>query len=411
MKFYFKENVLEKTKERINFLFDEFEEVCVSISGGKDSTVILNLCLDIARERNRLPLSVLWIDQEAEWQYTVDYVTKVMESKEIKPYWFQMPMVITNNANSKERYAFCWEEGKEDEWIHSKHQLSIKENIYGTDRFHDLFAGIANVEFKDKKTAFIAGVRAEEAPKRLLAISTTLTYKNITWGKVLNKKGLYTFYPIYDWSYTDIWKYIFDNKIEYNKAYDELYRYGVKIQDMRISNLHHETAIQSLLLVQEIEPKTWNKISKRITGANTIKHLRNNSFRCPKELPFMFKTWEEYAYHLIENIIQEQKNKDRLKEKINIDYEIYNTSEPLMKSFWKIIINTVLSADWDFTKYENFIKNPLVYNYRVFKQKKYQVINPPYETLHFEYFSEKEKNQFFKELFEWKELNKLLKKN
>ena len=64
MKIYSKKNVLDAAYERINYLFDEFENVVIGFSGGKDSTTVLNLALKVATEKNRLPLSVLWIDQE-----------------------------------------------------------------------------------------------------------------------------------------------------------------------------------------------------------------------------------------------------------------------------------------------------------------------------------------------------------
>ena len=39
MKFYLDENVYDAAIERIEYLFDEFDEVIVSFSGGKDSTI------------------------------------------------------------------------------------------------------------------------------------------------------------------------------------------------------------------------------------------------------------------------------------------------------------------------------------------------------------------------------------
>ena len=287
MKIYLNENVYVKSIDRINYLFDQFENVVVGFSGGKDSTTCLNLCLQVATERNRLPLSVLWIDQEAEWQGTVDYCELIMSRPDIKPYWLQMPMVITNNASSYERYSNCWDESKKDLWIHPKNELSIKENTYGTDRFHELFEKIFAKEFKDQKSCYISGVRCEESPKRQMTLTNGLTYQNITWGKLLSKKlQHYTFYPIYDWSYTDVWKYIFDNKIPYNRIYDEMYRHGVSVMNMRVSNLHHETAIQNLLLIQEIEPETWEKICVRVDGVNTIKHLEKGKLYLPKGIAF-----------------------------------------------------------------------------------------------------------------------------
>jgi len=46
MKIFLKENVMEAARRRISWLFDEFDDICVSISGGKDSTVVYNLCLE-----------------------------------------------------------------------------------------------------------------------------------------------------------------------------------------------------------------------------------------------------------------------------------------------------------------------------------------------------------------------------
>ena len=66
MKIYSKENVHTEAIKRINRLFDDFENVVVGFSGGKDSTVCLNLTLMVAEQRNRLPLKVVWVDQEAE---------------------------------------------------------------------------------------------------------------------------------------------------------------------------------------------------------------------------------------------------------------------------------------------------------------------------------------------------------
>ena len=50
-RFYQKQNVYEAAKERRAFLYDEFDEVIVSISGGKDSSVIYHLAMEVAREK------------------------------------------------------------------------------------------------------------------------------------------------------------------------------------------------------------------------------------------------------------------------------------------------------------------------------------------------------------------------
>lgn len=359
-------DVYTEALKRMNWLFDEFENVVVGFSGGKDSTATFNIAMEVATERGRLPLKVLFVDQEAEWQGTIDYVKEVMYDERVEPMWFQMPMVITNNASSYERYNYCWDLEKEADWLHEKDPIAITENIYGTERFHELFEAIFAVHFPDEKACYVAGVRTEESPKRLMSLTHGLTYKDVTWGKLLNKKKQhYTFYPLYDWSYSDIWKYIFDKKVSYCKIYDFFYRHGKKVHDMRISNLHHETAIQDLLWVQEIEPKLWEKLSKRIDGADSIKQLQKNSFTAPKKLPYMFRDWEEYAMHLAKHVVQDDDNRELLMKEIE-KYRKYMINDFVKVDLYRKVVDTILSSDWDFTKLTNFSTGYNFYTLKLF---------------------------------------------
>ena len=113
----------------------------------------------------------------------------------------------------------------------------------------------------------------EESPGRPLGLTGSPVYKGVTWGhqhysKNCNPHGKphVTFYPIYYWSYTDVWKAIHDNGWKYNKLYDAQYRLGTPVPNMRVSNLHHETALQNIFYVQEVEPETYEKLTRRLQG-------------------------------------------------------------------------------------------------------------------------------------------------
>lgn len=84
LKIYLKETVYDAALDRMRYLFGEFPNVVVSFSGGKDSTVILNLALKVAEEMGRLPLKVLFLDQEAEWDCVIDYIRRVMNDPRVE---------------------------------------------------------------------------------------------------------------------------------------------------------------------------------------------------------------------------------------------------------------------------------------------------------------------------------------
>ena len=49
---YLEKNVWEKALERIEYLYNSFDKVVVSFSGGKDSTAVLNATLEVAKKLN-----------------------------------------------------------------------------------------------------------------------------------------------------------------------------------------------------------------------------------------------------------------------------------------------------------------------------------------------------------------------
>lgn len=60
-------NVYELTQERLAILFKEFDNIYVSFSGGKDSGVLLNLCIDYIRRNNlKIKLGVFFMDYEVQ---------------------------------------------------------------------------------------------------------------------------------------------------------------------------------------------------------------------------------------------------------------------------------------------------------------------------------------------------------
>jgi predicted phosphoadenosine phosphosulfate sulfurtransferase len=57
-------------------------------------------------------------------------------------------------------------------------------------------------------------------------------------------------------------------------------------------------------MLQEFEPKTYDRFVNRVKGVGTFKHLFDQDGTKVKDLPFMFKDWKEYRDYLLQHIVR-----------------------------------------------------------------------------------------------------------
>jgi len=294
-------NTLDAARERISFIFDEFETINVSISSGKDSTVLYWLCVQEAIKRNR-KIIAFFQDQEAEYQASIDLMRIMMQHPNVIPAWYQVPIYMTNATSSSDYFLYAWGEG--EEWVRAKEDIavhSIAEKY--PKRFYQFFDWY---EKKNTNAAYLVGLRAEEGITRYRALTKHTGYNGLRWSTL--NGDIKKFYPIYDWTIYDVWKFIYDYNLPYNKIYDLMFKANYSIySEMRVSNLIHEKSYKCLVDLPKFEPETYNQLCKRISGIATAhRYASEKLIFSNKQLPKHYKCWEEFRNFLLENVSNEE---------------------------------------------------------------------------------------------------------
>lgn len=311
MKTYNNKDVYTAAKERIEYIFDEFEHICISFSGGKDSGTVLNMCIDEARKRKR-KIGVLFIDLEAFYKKTIEFVERMLENNKdvLEPYWICLPMESPNSLSYLEPTWIWWDKEKEPIWVRhmpkKEYVINEENNPLGFYKknmpFEEFIKHFGNWYGKGEKTATLVGIRTDESLNRFRAIAGTKSmYKDKNYSTKVNE-NVYNFYPIYDWSVEDIWTYNGKFQKDYNKLYDLFYKAGVSIHKMRVDEPFGNEAKAGLSMFRVIEPDTWAKVVNRVSGANFGNIYSGNKimtahYKLPKN-----HTWKSFTFFLLDTL-------------------------------------------------------------------------------------------------------------
>ena len=125
---YLEKNVWEKSLERIEYLYENFDKVVVSFSGGKDSTAVLNATLEVARKLDKLPLEVVFFDEEAIHPPTIDYVKRTYDLDEVDLKWYCLEFKHRNACSNEEPFWYTWDKKEKDKWTREMPEEAITEH-------------------------------------------------------------------------------------------------------------------------------------------------------------------------------------------------------------------------------------------------------------------------------------------
>jgi len=332
---YTNDNVYEAVQKRLRYIFEEFEHIFVSFSGGKDSGLLLNMTLDF--QRKYYPdkkIGVFHQDFEAQYSHTTEYVERTFEriKDEVEPYWVCLPMATRTAVSNYEMYWYPWDDTKKDIWVRPMpdhpYVINLKNNPMTTYRYRmhqeDLakqFGRWYRISHGGGKTICLLGTRADESVQRYSGIfRKKYGYEGKCWISP-QFKNVWTATPLYDWSKSDVWhaNYLFG--YDYNKLYDLYYKAGLTLDQMRVASPFNDYAKDSLQLYRVLEPEMWTKLVGRVRGANFAAIYGRTKALAYKKLALPEgHTWESYTKFLLDTLPARIRHNYEKKFQTSIDF-------------------------------------------------------------------------------------------
>ena len=209
----------------------------VAFSGGKDSTVMLDLC---RRVEPNLP--ALFVHDDFIPDETWDYVRSVDN------------VVCIAGRTRHTDWFTSWDYDEPPphlpdgvKWIQAPPGVGAREE----------YERISGVDGK------AVGLRAEENSYRRVHIASK--------GKLFfnQGRGIWQCYPIANWRLPDVWAYIQGRKLPYNRAYDRMTEVGIPPEHQRVGPIVCERAVQygQLSRIRLCWPDLFNRFVEKYPEA------------------------------------------------------------------------------------------------------------------------------------------------
>ena len=210
-------DVHEAANRRLKIIFDYFDYVYVSFSGGKDSGILLHLCMDYIRmHAPGRKLGVFHMDYEVQYRQSTEYVERMFSNNRdiLEVFHCCVPFKVPTCTSMYQQYWRPWQEGYQNIWVRQMPgtALTVKDFDFWNDSlwdydFQSLFPSWIRRKKGCKRVCCLVGIRTQESFNRWRAIHSDKNYRKLANYKWTHRVGYYTYnaYPIYDWKTTDVW--------------------------------------------------------------------------------------------------------------------------------------------------------------------------------------------------------------
>lgn len=256
-------NVLEQAKTRIRYTYENWDDVWLSFSGGKDSLAVLWLMRDVLDDMglHDTKVKAFFRDEEVIPETVINFVRSFIENPELSDRfdvrYFAVPMKSHLFMLGEPWPYVQWDEGRE--WMRDKPPYAIT-------KIHESNAPLDQHEMNGRtmhtlgvtgKIAILNGLRADESIMRFRSCTAKKGLYNWVMGSSAKEKNISLCKPIFDWGITDIFKYFSERGITYASIYDVQNYSG---ESLRVSTPLHDRSYSSLVLLRQTDPQFYEQI-------------------------------------------------------------------------------------------------------------------------------------------------------
>lgn len=275
------ENVWDATLDRIRRVWDMADDIVVSFSGGKDSTVLLNATLAIHEERGETkPLKVVFWDEEAIPMPTIDYVYREACRGRVELHWLCLPIEHRCATSQDHQHWYPWDPACPELWCRPMPNSKTypKAIIWDVDNVTTPFEVKGVPLQNDWLTKLIGcngtvgmfvGLRASESLRRYRGVAmksaAALNYVSMDPGT----SRVYMIKPIYDFSTEDVWTAHKAFGWDHNESYDHQELAGISRHEQRVCPPFGEEPLRGLYMYKICYPELAEKMLYRVPGAAT----------------------------------------------------------------------------------------------------------------------------------------------